>query len=194
MLGGWAVTAEHFQPSSCHLGSMASCDKNFTCHTQAWRGTQQIDPLEAKLSDIFWFVLILFVKTLLWAQLKCTLWLFLLFLLLSDPPSLFKSTVVICFMKGLQHLFPLSLFVMPQWDQLGSKVSAVHSLQAASQLLLAATHPQDSVPCPITSALRVRELQALCVKLSYTTSFQNKLVLRTRASFLPKVVTVFYVS
>lgn len=45
----------------------------------------------------------------------------------------------------------------------------------------------------ITSAWGVSELQALCVPLPSTIFFPGKLVLQTRASFLPKVVTLFHV-
>ena len=46
----------------------------------------------------------------------------------------------------------------------------------------------------ITPARRVSELQALCVNPPYITFYPDKLVLRTRASFLPKVLIPFHVS
>lgn len=46
----------------------------------------------------------------------------------------------------------------------------------------------------ITSARRVSEIQALCANEPYTVFHLNRVVMRTRPSFLPKVVSDFHVN
>ena len=98
------------------------------------------------------------------------------------------------FLKGLQHMFSPSPFIMTQSD-----FNLVLTF-----LMCSPFEPMNSCPLrlltiktvflvAITSARRVSELQALSFNRSCINFYPDKLVLSTRASFLPKVVTLFQV-
>lgn len=90
-------------------------------------------------------------------------------------------------------MFPPTPFLMPQWDLnlvltflMGSPFEPLHSfplrLLSFKTVFLVA----------VTSARRVSELQALSSKPPFLTLHAERMVLRTRAAFLPKVVTPFH--
>ena len=158
----------------------------------AWCVTKQVDLLHAKLSEVLLFVLSVAQQDLALGAVKGYLSAISPFLRLLDQPSLFKSPVVMRFLKGLQHLFPPSPFIMPQWD-----LNLVLTF-----LMCSPFEPKHSCPLmlltktvllvAIASTRRVSELQALVVKPPYTYFYPEMLVLRTCASFLPKVEAPFH--
>ena len=90
-------------------------------------------------------------------------------------------------------MFPPVPFIMPQWGLnlvltllMTSPFEPLHSCPL--RLLIFKTN----FLVAITSARKVSELQALSVKMSFIRFFPDKLVLKTRPSFLPKVVSLVH--
>ncbi|KAJ1101564.1 hypothetical protein NDU88_006631 [Pleurodeles waltl] len=160
----------------------------------AWCTNKSVDPLSATRSEVLPFILSLAQQGSALGTLKGYLSAMSAFLRLSDQPSLFKSPIVSRFLKGLTHLFPPTPFIMPQWDL----------KLVLTYLMCTPFEPMHNCPLrlltfktvflvAITSARRVSELQALSSKPPYLSVHPDKVLLHTRAFFLPKVVTPFHV-
>ncbi|KAJ1208809.1 hypothetical protein NDU88_004192 [Pleurodeles waltl] len=194
------LTAFALSPEVCNVILAARRPSTKTVYTCCWNKfvagctNKSVDSLSAPLSEVLLFVLSLAQQGSSLGTLKGYLSAISAFLRLPDQPSLFKSPLVSMFLKGLTHLFPPTPFIMPQWD-----LNLV-----LTYLLCTPFEPMHNCPLQlltfktvfliaITSARRVSELQALSSKPPYLSVHPDKVVLRTRASFLPKVVTPFRV-
>ncbi|KAJ1121780.1 hypothetical protein NDU88_000299 [Pleurodeles waltl] len=108
--------------------------------------------------------------------------------------SFFTKPVVKDFLEGLKKVFP-PIRPSPPWELnivlaklMGPPFEPIH--KASLQHLTWKT----AFLVAITSARRVSEIQALSAKEPYTVFHDNRVVLRTHPSFLPKVVSVFHIN
>lgn len=145
-----------------------------------WCGEKSIDPLKAHLSEVLNCALSLAQQGCAVATVNGFLSALSTFLCSPDHPSLFKSPIVMRFVKGLTNRFPPTPFIMPQWDLnlvlaflMGLPCEPLHSCPlrflAFKTIFFVA----------ITSIRRVSELQALSSKPPFTSFHVDKMVLRT---------------
>ncbi|KAJ1096084.1 hypothetical protein NDU88_001230 [Pleurodeles waltl] len=109
--------------------------------------------------------------------------------------SFFTKPVVKDFLEGLKKVFPPIRRPSPPWELnivlaklMGPPFEPIH--KASLQHLTWKT----AFLVAITSARRVSEIQALSSKEPYTVFHDNRVVLRTHPSFLPKVVSEFHIN
>ncbi|XP_043347437.1 uncharacterized protein LOC122455628 [Dermochelys coriacea] len=107
--------------------------------------------------------------------------------------TVFSHAITGWFLKGLDHLYPYSKPLVPQWD-----LNLVLACLTGAPFELLATcfwsHLSWKVAflVAITSVRRVSELRALAFEPPYTVLHKDKVQIHPHAAFLPKVVSTYH--
>ena len=153
-------------------------------------------PVPASLSTTLQFLRYLFDLKLSVATLRVYLAAVVSFQPKDSPSSrLFSHPTVKAFFKGLNHLRPPLKPLVPQWSLnlvLNALMAPPFEPLATCSLKLLSLKVLFLVA--ITSARRASELAALRVDQPFLQFFNDKVILHTDVSFLPKVVSEFHLN
>ncbi|XP_054826487.1 uncharacterized protein LOC129323798 [Eublepharis macularius] len=161
----------------------------------AWCRQRALDPFLAPLSDILEFLWEVKQKGLSNSSVKVYLPAISAFHPPIDKKSVFSHYSARLFLRGLNNLFPPIRALIPQWSLplvLARLMSKPFEPLASCPLRFLSMKVAFLVAA--TSARRVGELAALSCEPPYLKLHPEKVVLRTKVEFLPKVVSRFHLS
>ncbi|XP_054826594.1 uncharacterized protein LOC129323855 [Eublepharis macularius] len=160
-----------------------------------WCSRRGLDPFESTLSEILDFLWEVKQEGLANSSVKVYLAAISAFHPPVDRKSVFSHYSAKLFLRGLNNLFPPVRALVPQWSLplvLTRLMSKPFEPLASCPLRFLSMKVAFLVAA--TSARRVGELAALSCEPPYLKFHPEKVVLRTKVEFLPKVVSRFHLS
>nr|XP_060615224.1 uncharacterized protein LOC132765067 [Anolis sagrei ordinatus] len=113
----------------------------------------------------------------------------------ADLPSLFQDNLVQLFLRGYKNLYPPVSPPSPTWSlELVLSQLSKFPFEPMSSAHISHLSWKTAYLVAITSARRSSELAALRADPPYIRFHEDKVVLRTDVTFLPKVVSQFHMS
>ncbi|XP_078249919.1 uncharacterized protein LOC144589350 [Pogona vitticeps] len=173
-----------------------------TLYAYKWRSfikftdSKGLSPVPASLSTVLQFLRYLFDLKLSVATLKVYLSAIVSFQPRESPSSrLFSHPTVKAFLKGLSHIRPPFKPLVPQWSlNLVLRALMCPPFEPLATCSLKLLSLKVLFLVAITSARRASELAALRADQPFLQFFNDKVILHTDVSFLPKVVSEFHLN